>query len=98
VVARADLCSVRCPHDDALRGRSEVAIQMALTHPFDVESSPLHSMRYENREYALAWLEEQREAAKQRHSHLHNWTVAAAVAGIIAAITGVIAVWQALWG
>jgi hypothetical protein len=76
----------------------DLAIQMALTHPFDVPTSPLHSVRKEHREYALAWLEEQREAIKRQESRRYRWilllTIAATAAGIIAAFAAWIGAWS----
>jgi hypothetical protein len=66
-----------------------IAIQVALTHPFDTTTSPLHSMRYEHREHALAWLAEKQKAAGRQH----RWVVVGTWAAIIAAITGVITAW-----
>ena len=62
---------------DQLESHGVIAIQVALTHPFDVETSPLYSIRHENREHALAWLAEKQEAAERRH----RWIVVGTVAG-----------------
>jgi hypothetical protein len=52
----------------------------------------------EHREYALVWLEEQREAVKRQESRRYRWilllTIAATAAGIIAAFAAWIGAWS----
>jgi hypothetical protein len=79
---------------DELESHGETAIQVALTHPFDVSTSPLFSIRHEHRKDALAWLAEKREEAKRRH----RFIVVGIWAGIIAAIASAIAAWPIVRG
>jgi hypothetical protein len=74
---------------DELESHGVIAIQVALTHPQDVPNSPLHSLRHEHRQYALAWLSEKRQQAERRH----RFIVVGIWAGIVAAIASVIAAW-----
>jgi hypothetical protein len=78
---------------DELEKHGVVAIQVALTHPFDVPTSPLFSIRHEHRHHALAWLAEQQEVAERRHVWIVVGTVVGTVAGIVAAVASVIAAW-----
>jgi hypothetical protein len=81
-----------------LERHGELAVQMALTHPFDVPTSPLSSMRHKHREHALAWLVEKREMAERKESRRYLWilllTVAATAAGILAAFAAWIGAWS----
>jgi hypothetical protein len=81
-----------------LERHGELAVQVALTHPFDVPTSPMFSLRHEHREHALAWLAEKREAAERRETRRYRWillwTVGATSAGILAAFAAWVSGWS----
>ncbi|SRR6266566_2457826 len=61
---------------DELESHGEAAVSVALTHPLDVSSSPLHLLRYEHKQHALAWLKERRDVAEKRRRFLRNIAIA----------------------
>jgi hypothetical protein len=73
------------------------AVQVALTHPFDVPTSPMFSLRHEHREHVLAWLAEKREAAERRETRRFLWTLLLTVAATLAGILAAFAAWIGAW-
>jgi hypothetical protein len=78
-----------------LERHGELTIQTALSHPFDVPTSPLFSFRHEHKEHALAWLAEKRDAAERR-TRFQRWaTVIGVVIGALALTFSVISAYFA---
>jgi hypothetical protein len=82
---------------DELESHGVIAIQVALTHPEDVPTSPLYSMRHEHRHHALAWLAEKREAAERQERRRYFWTLLLTVAATVAGVLAAFAAWIGAW-
>jgi hypothetical protein len=67
-----------------LEGYGELAVQAALSHPFDVPTSPMFSLRHEHKEHTLAWLAEKREKAEGRMRNQKRWAIAGVAIGALA--------------
>jgi hypothetical protein len=78
-----------------LERAGETVIANALAVPLDVESSPFHKFRHEERSAAEAWLIERRDIAERRERRAERWIGIGSLAAIVAAVAAVLLlIWQ----